>query len=67
MKKVYALQPHEIGSKHSKSLVVLIPSKVAKACQIDTATIFTLKADGRTKTVTLQSTVPSEIATGGVN
>lgn len=55
MKSVYALQPYQVGSKNGKSLVVLIPAEVAKKYNIDTSTIFTLKGDDNTKTVTLQT------------
>ena len=55
MKNVYALQPYQVGSKNGKSLVVLIPAEVAKKYNIDTSTIFTLKGDDKSKTVTLQT------------
>ena len=55
MKKLYALQPYMVGSKKGKSLVVVIPSEVVKTCNIDTSTVFTLRGDENTKTVTLQT------------
>ncbi len=55
MKNVYALQPYQVGSKNGKSLAIVIPAKVAKKYNIDTSTIFTLKGDDNTKTVTLQT------------
>jgi hypothetical protein len=55
MKNVYALQPYQVGSKNGKSLVVLIPAEVAKKYSIGTSTIFTLKGDDNTRTITLQT------------
>jgi hypothetical protein len=57
MKSVYALQPYQVGSKNRKSLAIVIPAQVAKKFDIDTSTIFTLKGDESTRTVTL-TTVP---------
>ena len=50
-----ALQPYMVESKKGKSLVVVIPSEVVKTCNIDTSTVFTLRGDENTKTVTLQT------------
>ena len=55
MKKLYTLQPYMVGSKKGKSLAVVIPSEVVKTCNIDTSTVFTLRGDEKTKTVTLQT------------
>lgn len=55
IKSVYALQPYQVGSKNGKSLVLVIPAKVAKKYNIDTSTIFALKGDDKTGTVTLQT------------
>jgi len=51
MKDVYIVQPFELGSKKQKykPLAVIIPSKVVKECQIDTATGFALQIDNNTK------------------
>lgn len=57
MKSVYALQPYQVGSKNGKSLAIVIPAQIAKKYDIDTSTIFTLRGDDRTRTVTL-TTVP---------
>jgi len=54
-RNVYALQPYYVGSKNGKSLAIVIPAKVAIKYRIDCSTIFTLKADEMTNTVTLQS------------
>jgi hypothetical protein len=63
MKRLYVLQPYRVGSKKAKSLVVLIPSEVVKTCSIDTSTIFTLRGDENTKTVTLQTLQTKETVT----
>lgn len=55
LKSLYALQPYKVGSKHSKSLVVCIPAKIAKECNIDTSTVFALQVDEKTKQVTLHT------------
>jgi hypothetical protein len=55
LKSVYALQPYQVGSKNAKSLAIVIPARVAKRYDIDTSTIFTLKGDDISKTVTLQT------------
>lgn len=54
MKSVYALQPYQVGSKHGRSLAIVIPAKVAKMYNIDTSTIFTLRRDEDKGTITLQ-------------
>ena len=55
LKSIYALQPYHVGSKHSKSLVICIPSKVAKEYNISTSTVFALQADHKTKKIRLQT------------
>jgi hypothetical protein len=55
MKSVYALQPYQVGSKQSKSLALVIPSKVAKEYHIDISTVFALRTDWKTKKITLES------------
>lgn len=54
MKDVYAIQPYQVGSKHGRSLAIVIPAKVAKKYNIDTSTIFALRGDENTRTVSLQ-------------
>ena len=44
-----------LDQRKGKSLVVVIPSEVVKTCNIDTSTVFTLRGDENTKTVTLQT------------
>jgi hypothetical protein len=55
LKSIYALQPYQVGSKHGKSLVICIPSRIAKECHIDTSTIFALRIDEKNKRLTLQT------------
>jgi hypothetical protein len=52
---VYAIQPYQVGSKQSKSLALVIPSKVAKEYHIDISTVFALRADGNTNKITLEA------------
>jgi len=55
MKQVYALQPYQIGSKDGKSLALIIPAKVARQCNVNTSTVFTLRVDEGTKRIMLQT------------
>ncbi len=55
MKSVYALQPYLVGSRNCKSLAIVIPVQVVKKYGIDTSTIFALKGDDSTRTLTLQT------------
>ena len=55
LKNVYAIQPYYVGSKHGKSLAVVIPAKVVKKYNLDPSTIFSLKTDDVTQTMTLQN------------
>jgi hypothetical protein len=55
LKDLYAIQPYYVGSKHGKSLAVVIPAKVAKKYNLNSSTIFSLKTDDVTNTVTLQN------------
>ncbi len=55
MKSVYALQPYYVGSKNGKSLALVIPARVAKKYNLDASTIFALKTDDITHTITLQN------------
>jgi antitoxin component of MazEF toxin-antitoxin module len=55
MKSLYAIQPYEVGSKDGKSLALIIPAKVAKQCNVDTSTVFTLRVDEDRKRITLQT------------
>jgi antitoxin component of MazEF toxin-antitoxin module len=55
MKSSYALQPYYIGSKDGKSLALIIPAKVAKRCNVDASTVFTLQVDEDKKRLMLQT------------
>jgi hypothetical protein len=55
VKTIYMVQPYRVGSKHGKSLVIVIPAKVVKKYSINTSTIFALTGDDNTKTITLQN------------
>ena len=55
MKSLYALQPYYIGSKDGKSLALIIPARVAKRCNVDASTVFTLQIDEDKKRLMLQT------------
>ena len=55
MKSSYALQPYYIGSKEGKSLALIIPAQVAKRCDVDPTTVFTLHVDEDKKRLMLQT------------
>jgi hypothetical protein len=58
MRNFYVLQPYVVGgSKKSKSLALLIPARMVRECNISTSTVFALKADQCTKTITVQQTL----------
>lgn len=60
MRNFYVIQPYEVGgSKKAKSLALLIPSKMVRECNISTDTVFALRANNCTKTITLQQTLYS--------
>ena len=70
MKSLYALQPYHVGSKDRKSLAVIIPAKVAKQCNVDTSTIFTLQVDEDKKRLMLQmvdKVIQNNSTTGGAS
>lgn len=54
MKEVYVIQPYLVGSKHAKSLAVIIPAQVAKQYNISTETAFALRTKSHTRQITLQ-------------
>jgi antitoxin component of MazEF toxin-antitoxin module len=55
MKSIYVLQPYHVGSRNGKSLAMVIPAEVAKACNIDISTAFALRVDRSRKHITLES------------
>lgn len=62
MKAEYILQPHEVGSKKGKSLIVLIPASVAKECNFDTNTVFLMQPNKATGTLVFQKVYGKESA-----
>jgi hypothetical protein len=54
-RRIYAIQPYAVGSKGAKSLALIIPARIARQCNITPNTMFSVKADKRTKAVTLQT------------
>ena len=55
MKQVYALQPYQVGSKDGKSLALIIPAKVARQCNVNMSTVFTLRIDQDSKRIMLET------------
>jgi hypothetical protein len=61
MRRVYPIQPYELGSKNYKSLALVIPAAVVKEYEIDRSTVFALMPDMNAKKVTIyQTTFPIE-------
>lgn len=61
MRRVYPIQPYELGSKNYKSLALVIPAAVVKEYAIDRSTVFALMPDKGAKKVTIyQTTFPIE-------
>jgi hypothetical protein len=58
-RNVYATQPYLVGSKDRKSLAIIIPARLVKEYDVDTSTIFAVRADKRTKSI-LMYMVPSQ-------
>lgn len=54
-RRIYAIQPYEVGTKGAESLAIIIPKRIARQCDITTDTMFSVKADTSTKTVILQT------------
>jgi hypothetical protein len=54
-KTTYAIQPYQVGGKDRKSLVIVIPSRLAKKYNINTSTIFAIRCDEQTNTIVLQT------------
>ena len=44
-RSVYATQPYLVGSKDRKSLAIIIPARLVKEYDVDTSTIFAVRAD----------------------
>jgi hypothetical protein len=54
MREYYVIGPYQLGSKTGKSWVVGIPSEVAKVLQISTSTLFALRIQKDSRSITLQ-------------
>lgn len=54
-KLTYYGQPYEVGTKKSRSLVLVIPATLARENGITKNTLFAIQADQKTRTVTLQT------------
>jgi hypothetical protein len=50
-RSVYATQPYLVGSKDRKSLAIIIPARLVKEYDVDTSTIFAVRADKMTKSI----------------
>jgi hypothetical protein len=56
LSKIYAVQPYEVGPKNRerKSLALVIPSRIAEECNINTSTIFAIQLGDQNKSITLR-------------
>jgi hypothetical protein len=52
-KKIYAVQPYQVGHKDKKSLALIIPSKLAKEYGVNTSTIFATYVDKNDNTISM--------------
>ena len=60
MKTIYLIQPYLVGSKSGRSLALIIPAKVAQTYNINPSTIFELRTDVNSRSITLRQTWYSE-------
>jgi hypothetical protein len=54
-RRIYGIQPYYLGSKRGRSLALIIPARIARQCDITTDSMFCVKADIGTKTVTIET------------
>jgi hypothetical protein len=54
--KSYVIQPYRVGSKNGKSLALIIPARVAKECDISSSTVFSVRMNADSRTISLQQT-----------
>jgi hypothetical protein len=54
MKSVYVVQAYHVGSKHGKSLALILPANVTSTWGINASTVFALRINEETKQITLQ-------------
>jgi antitoxin component of MazEF toxin-antitoxin module len=50
-RNVYATQPYLVGSKGRKSLAIIIPARLVKEYDVNTSTIFAVRAEKRTNRI----------------
>jgi hypothetical protein len=53
-KSTYAVQPYQVGGKDRKSLVIVIPARLAKKYDINTSTIFAIQSDDTRNRIVLE-------------
>jgi antitoxin component of MazEF toxin-antitoxin module len=54
MREMYIIQPYLVGSKHGRSLAVIIPAQIAREYKINASTAFTFRVNRESKSITLQ-------------
>lgn len=54
MREYYVIGPYQLGSKTGKSWVVGIPAEVVKELQINTSTLFALRIQKDSRSITLR-------------
>jgi hypothetical protein len=54
MREYYVIGPYQLGSKTGKSWVVGIPAEVARVLQINGSTLFALRIQKDSRSITLQ-------------
>jgi antitoxin component of MazEF toxin-antitoxin module len=54
-RSIYVVQPYQVGTKHRKSLAIIIPSKIAKECNVNTSTVFSIRIDKRNNRIALRT------------
>jgi hypothetical protein len=55
IKSLHILQPYAVGSKNAKSLAIVLPAKIVRKNNINVSTVFALRADEKTRRITLQA------------
>lgn len=67
-KRVYVIQPYEVGTKNKKSLAMIIPATYARDNQIDKSTVFIVKNEephGQIILHRIRTTVPEKLMPTG--
>jgi len=55
IKSLHILQPYAVGSKNAKSLAIVLSAKIVRKNNINVSTVFALRADEKTRRITLQA------------